>query len=183
MTPRDYLKEPYARMVIPDETGGYYAEILEFPGCFAEGDSVEETYRELQNAAESWIEVRLSQGLEVPPPSSSLDFSGTVSLRIPRSIHKRAALMAERDRTSLNTYLVSAVANRIGADDLYSAMVQRLEQHLTTTLSNFARDYYRLLWQSFNSVEQTSALQPTIRKLQITENATTTSPTISSARK
>lgn len=170
MTPQDYLKKPYARVVIPDETGGYYAEILEFPGCFAEGDSVEAAYKELEEAAESWIDVRLSQGQEVPVPFSNLDYSGTVSLRIPRSMHKRAAIMAERDRTSLNTYLVTAVANRIGAEDLYSSMAERLDQHLTTTLTNFAQAFYGA-WQS--QVYHTSTLRPLRRQLKVTETAAT----------
>jgi antitoxin HicB len=130
MTPRDYLREPYGRVVMPDESGGYYAEVLEFPGCFAEGNSVEETYRELENAAESWIEVRLSQGQDIPAPFSNLDYSGTVSLRIPRSIHKKAAIMAKKDRVSLNSFLMTAIASRVGAEDFCTTLTNRLENRI-----------------------------------------------------
>ena len=137
MTPKDYLREPYARVVIPDEAGGYYGEILEFPGCFAEGDSVEKAYKHLEGAAESWIEVRLSQGQEVPIPFSNLNYSGTISLRIPRTIHKRAAIMAERDQVSLNSFLTTAIASRVGAEDFYTTLTNRLESRIMETAHTY----------------------------------------------
>ena len=132
-----YLQLPYARIVIPVEPSGFHAEILEFPGCFAQGEKVEEAYQNLERAAESWIEVCLSQGKSIPEPSSSLSFSGHIALRLPRSIHKRSAQLAERDETSLNTYLVSAISARVGAEEFYNVLAQRLmDQRLTTTASN-----------------------------------------------
>ena len=124
----DYLREPYARIVIPTENGGFHAEILEFPGCYAQGETAEEAYSNLERTAEAWIRAGMNQGQEIPRPSSSVGFSGKVSLRLPKSIHRQAARMAERDGASLNQFLVSAVAARVGAQDLYGVMVRRLEQ-------------------------------------------------------
>ncbi len=133
MLTKNYLREPYTRALIPDESGGYFAEILEFPGCFAEGDTVEEAYKELEGAAKSWIEARISQGLEVPKPFDNLGHSGTISLRLPRTIHKRAAIMAERDRVSLNSFLLTAIASRVGAEDFYSNLANRFARELVQT--------------------------------------------------
>jgi predicted RNase H-like HicB family nuclease len=72
----DYLKEPYARILIPEEGGGFSAEILEFPGCFSQGETTDETYRNLEEAAKSWIETCLAQGLEVPPASANQGYGG-----------------------------------------------------------------------------------------------------------
>lgn len=127
---QDYLRQPYARIVIPVENNGYHAEILEFPGCFAQGNTVDEAYAELERAAQAWIETSLANGQEIPEPSSSVTYSGRIVLRLPRGTHKRAAQLAERDRTSLNTYLVSAVSEKVGAEDLYSVLTDRLEQRL-----------------------------------------------------
>ena len=144
---KDYLQQPYARIVIPDEDGGYHAEILEFPGCYADGETPEETYKNLEEAAESWIEVCLDKGRAIPEPSSSLTFGGNVLLRLPKSIHRQAAKLAARDRTSLNQYLLAAVSARVGADDLFNAIAARLEQRLMITVSTFAQaaiDAYNL---------------------------------------
>jgi predicted RNA binding protein YcfA (HicA-like mRNA interferase family) len=37
-TATEYLKKPYGRLLVPEDEGGYRAEIIEFPGCFAEGN-------------------------------------------------------------------------------------------------------------------------------------------------
>jgi predicted RNase H-like HicB family nuclease len=133
---KDYLQEPYARIVIPTEPKGFHAEILEFPGCFAQGKSVQEAYGNLERAAESWIESCIAHGQEIPEPSGNLTFSGKISLRLPRGIHHQAAKMAERERTSLNTYIVSAIAARVGADDLYGLMAKKLEQQIVAAVSS-----------------------------------------------
>src|SRR6059036_772394 len=90
-TPSNYLKKPYARIVIPVEPKGFHAQILEFPGCYAQGDTLEEAYSNLEKAAESWIDASLAQGHEIPEPSSSTTHSGRIVLRLPRSIHRKAA--------------------------------------------------------------------------------------------
>jgi predicted RNase H-like HicB family nuclease len=131
-TPEEYLKMPYARVLTPDhETGTYTAEILEFPGCIAQGDTPEEAYERLESAAAGWIEAALDMGQEIPEPSDPYSYSGRIALRLPRSLHRRAAQMAERDGTSLNQFLVSAIAERVGAGSLYGQMAQWLERWAT----------------------------------------------------
>ncbi len=132
----DYLKEPYARILIPEEGGGFSAEILEFPGCFSQGETADEAYRNLEDAAKSWIETCLEQGLEVPPPSANQGYGGKIALRLPRSLHRQAVRMAERDKTSLNQFIVTAIAARTGATDMYDRLLQRLEQRITINVGN-----------------------------------------------
>lgn len=55
--------------------------IAEFPGCVAQGDSVEEAYASLEDAAESWIQAALDLGHDIPPPAADQAFSGRVLLR------------------------------------------------------------------------------------------------------
>ena len=118
--PKDYLQMPYARVLTPDEdTGTYTAEILEFPGCIAQGNTVEEAYDQLESAAESWIAVAIELGQTIPPPSAEAAFSGRYALRLPRSLHRRAAQAAEKDETSLNQFIVAAIAERVGATTFY----------------------------------------------------------------
>jgi antitoxin HicB len=131
----DYLQRPYARIVIPTDQRGFHAEILEFPGCYAQGATLDEAYRNLEKAAESWIEACIDNGQEIPEPSSSVGHSGRIAFRLPKSLHRQAAKLAERDRSSLNTYLVSAVAARVGAEEFYNVLARRLEHHL----ANFVR--------------------------------------------
>jgi predicted RNase H-like HicB family nuclease len=140
-TPKDYLKMPYARLLIPEAEGGYSAEILEFPGCYSSGSTAEEALRNLEDAAINWLEAALSLGQSIPEPSDSGEASGRFALRLPRSIHRKASQMAERDRVSLNTFLIDAIAARVGAQDLYS----RLSEDLNTRVSKLEASGLHLL--------------------------------------
>lgn len=112
---KDILRLPYSRILRPDEHGGFTAEILEFRGCFSEGETPEEAYRNLEEAAFGWIRAALEQGSEIPPPSAAGGYSGRVALRLPKSLHAQAAEIAAREGVSLNQFIVSAVATRVGS--------------------------------------------------------------------
>jgi len=128
-TPQDYLKEPYARILIPEENGGFSAEVLEFPGCYAQGDSAGEAFDNLEKAAAAWIEVCLEEGQEIPAPSSNQGFSGRVALRMPRALHRAAMHKAHRDGISLNQCLVTAIAAWVGADNLVERLTHKVEMN------------------------------------------------------
>ena len=129
------LKKPYARVLIPEEDGTYSAELLEFPGCFADGDTPGDAIQNLEEAAVSWIEAASGQGQDIPEPLASRGYSGKISLRLPRSIHKKAARFAQKDDISLNQFFVGAVAARVGAEEFYDRLVDRLERRLLPVVS------------------------------------------------
>lgn len=139
--PADYLKEPYTRVLVPEEEGGYSAEILEFPGCYSCGDTADEAMANLEEAAISWIEAILEQGREVPVPARRKEYSGKIALRLPMSLHREAAGMALRENISLNQFLVSAIAGTVGALAYHNRLLQRLDgylAHRTTVLETRA---------------------------------------------
>jgi antitoxin HicB len=111
----EYLKKPYGRLLVPEEEGGYRAEILEFPGCFAEGETAGEAAANLEDAVRSWIEATLANGQIVPEPMEELDYSGKLVVRLPKSLHRHAALAANRQGVSLNQFIVSSIAEQVGA--------------------------------------------------------------------
>ena len=131
---QEYLKEPYARILIPDEEGGFSAEILEFPGCFAEGDTADEAMQALDRATDAWIQAALDQGQAIPLPFRNQGYGGKIALRLPRSLHRQATEFAERDGTSLNQFLVSAIAARVGAEEFYNRLVTELLKKLEDKL-------------------------------------------------
>ena len=134
--PDEILRAPYSRVLIPEADGTFSAEILEFPGCFAQGKSPNEAFNNLEKAAKVWIEATLAQGLNIPSPALNQSYSGRIALRIPRSLHKRAAQMAARDATSLNQFLITAIASRIGAEEYHTHLCNNFEKLLSCTISN-----------------------------------------------
>jgi predicted RNase H-like HicB family nuclease len=114
MEPRDILKRPYGRLLTPEPDGQYTAEILEFPNCVASGDSAVEALTVLEEVAADWIAAALKQGQDIPEPMESAEYSGRLVLRMPKGLHRRAALLAEREGTSLNQFIVTSLAETVG---------------------------------------------------------------------
>lgn len=115
---KEILNKAYARRLVPDEAGGYVASIQEFPGCVADGDSAEEALRNLDSAAEAWLEVALAHGQDVREPISLDGFSGKIALRAPRSLHRQVAELAELEGSSINQLLVMAIAHYVGGKQI-----------------------------------------------------------------
>lgn len=122
----EYLKEPYARLLIPDESGGYVSEVLEFPGCVSTGKTPNEALENLENAAYAWIGSTQKQGKDIPVPRGDCNYSGRIVLRLPASLHRQASLLAERDRTSLNQFMVSSIAASVAANDMFHRFTEQL---------------------------------------------------------
>lgn len=66
----DVLKKPYHWVVVPDESGGFCASIMEFPGCLCEGESGVEALEKLRIVAIAWIDAVIEQGWRIPEPRS-----------------------------------------------------------------------------------------------------------------
>ena len=57
----------HARYEILPEDAGYYGEIPELPGVWANGDTLEACREELREVLEDWIALGLAQGSPIPP--------------------------------------------------------------------------------------------------------------------
>ena len=144
MKPEDYLKKPYARRLIPDETGGFVATIQEFSGCIAEGDTADEALHNLEKAAVSWIAVALSLGQEIPEPISFHGYSGKIALRIPRGLHKQVAEMAESEGTSQNQFLIAAIARYLGERGASKQLTKEFMAEMGKVVAASGSDLLRL---------------------------------------
>jgi len=135
-----YLKAPYGRMFYQNDNGTYTGEVLEFTGCFAEGGTLEEANRNLERSIREWIEASLKLRREIPEPFAARGFSGTVSLRIPKGLHRQAARIAEREGVSLNQYFLTAISARVGADDLFNRMAGHASASAISRIVNLTQN-------------------------------------------
>ncbi len=103
------MKLPYSFITsyMDDETGQYYyGRVLELDGCQSTGDTIEELYENLREAMYGYIETKLENGFDVPEPMNAEKYSGKFNVRIPKSLHQRLAIEAEKEGVSLNQYVV-----------------------------------------------------------------------------
>jgi antitoxin HicB len=114
MDAHEILRRPYARLVTPDSDGGFFAEIVEFPGCFATGKTAADALQNLESVAVDWINTAIAQNQNIPDPMESNEYSGKLVLRMPSGLHRRAALWAEREGVSLNYFITTCLAEAVG---------------------------------------------------------------------
>ncbi len=101
----DYMKLPYTRLVqeINDESGHYfYGRILELDGCQTTSDNLEELYSDLNELMESYLEIKLENNLPIPIPETAEKYSGKFVVRLPKTLHQRLAIEAQKEGVSLN---------------------------------------------------------------------------------
>jgi len=127
-TTQDYLREPYERVLIPEEDGGFSASISEFEGCYAYGETPDEALRNLEEVAVAWIESELSRRREIPPAWVTQEYSGRFALRMPKSLHQALVRLAEREGSSLNQYIVHLLSAGSGAAQEHDKVLERVLQ-------------------------------------------------------
>ena len=65
----DYLNLNYPITLHADPAGGYVAEIRDLPGCLTQGETLEETIKNINEARELWLETVYELGRSIPLPS------------------------------------------------------------------------------------------------------------------
>ncbi len=141
-----YLNFSYPITLYPDKDGSYTAEIKELPGCLTQGETREEAMENIEDARILWITTAYEHGDDIPLPSTEVQFSGKVLLRMPRSLHRKLAEGSEREGVSLNQYIVSLLSeentrrvfstiSKLILDRFKAMKVKGIKQGKTITLS------------------------------------------------
>ena len=118
------LAYPYTVEELEEDGRKYFSmSIPELPGCGAEGETIEEARKNLEDAKMAWIETALDAGFPIPEPSIEEGFSGKFLLRIPPKLHMKLTKIAEKVGASLNQLiratLEKTVDNQLILDRLY----------------------------------------------------------------
>ena len=109
-----YLNLKYPITIHKAPEGGFVAEIEDLPGCLAQGETLEETYEESEIARKLWVETTYEDVQDIPLPRNDRSYSGKFIVRIPKSLHRKLDLLAEREGVSLNQYIVSTLSYASG---------------------------------------------------------------------
>ncbi len=56
----------YTVILHPADEGGYWAEVPALPGCFSQGESIEETLYNIKEALESHLIALKAEGRQIP---------------------------------------------------------------------------------------------------------------------
>ncbi len=107
------LEYPFeVRPLDPEEGGGYLVTFPDLPGCMSDGETVEEAIRNAADALESYLKTAREFGDSVPAPGGG--YSGNFRLRVPKSLHAQLDRRAKAEKVSMNTLVVSLIAEGLG---------------------------------------------------------------------
>lgn len=117
-TLEEYVELPYAIVVVHDMDdegrGGWVAEVEELPGCLSQGATAQEAVERVREAMRDWLAVAIEDGVAIPEPRGTQDYSGRFLVRVPASLHADLARSADREGVSLNQFVTSALAGAVG---------------------------------------------------------------------
>jgi len=107
-------------IVWSEDDGEYLATCASFPGLSAFGETEEEALKEAKIALELFIASYTERGLTLPKPVRVSKYSGQLRLRLPKSLHQRAATIASHDGVSLNQYITNALNQVVSSEEARS---------------------------------------------------------------
>src|SRR5690554_4841807 len=94
----------------------YEARVLELPDVAEYADSFEEAYALAVDTIETTADIFAEKGKAMPVPFEPADdFSGRVTLRMPKTMHRAYSRMADIEDVSLNQLLVNCLSYALGA--------------------------------------------------------------------
>ncbi|HUX40388.1 MAG TPA: type II toxin-antitoxin system HicB family antitoxin [Rectinemataceae bacterium] len=93
-----------------EEDDAYVARCLEFPSLSAHGPSPEAALAELRGVVALVVEDMTANSETIPEPLGTRAYSGRLVLRLPKEMHREAAIRAAEEGVSLNQYLMARLA-------------------------------------------------------------------------
>lgn len=112
MKPLDY---PFTiRHLSTEEGGGFLIEFMDLPGCMSDGETIEEAISNGEDAVNCWLAVAKARNLAIPKPGKFKQPSGKWVQRVPKSLHVRLIECAKQNGVSLNTFVVTILAEALG---------------------------------------------------------------------
>src|SRR5712692_5611976 len=127
----------------------YVAGFFDLPGCSAYGDTVQEAYRRAQEAKAEWLRVTLEQGLPIPEPSKTEEYSGRILVRLPTSLHSMLSDKAKLHGASLNQYILHLLSAAVVGDEVSTQLdeVRNKIEHLEWRIAQLTLALEPRQWQ------------------------------------
>lgn len=92
----------------------YVATFEAFPGISCLAPDPRQAASEALDLLDEVITDMIADGEPLPPPDKVTFPSGRITLRLPRSLHRTLTHLAEQEGVSLNTLILTSLAERVG---------------------------------------------------------------------
>ncbi len=102
------------RPLSQEEGGGFLISYPDFAECISDGETVEDALKNGQDALRATIAALEAKALPVPVANSGGIASGKFVARVPKTIHAQLTTRARTEGVSLNTLVVTFLAQGLG---------------------------------------------------------------------
>lgn len=102
------------RPLSKDEGGGFLISYPDFSKCIADGETTEEAIANGIDALGATVAALEAKGFPVPAPNSGGVASGKFVARVPKSVHAQLSARAKAEGVSLNTLVLTFLAEGLG---------------------------------------------------------------------
>lgn len=154
-----YMKQTYGIEINPveEDDGERYFQLVipELPGFKLYGDSESELLKDMEDAKREWFLASLEEGRDIPEPKNVSEYSGRITLRIPKYLHEMLSRFAKREEVSLNTAI-----NFLLTKNFYSIPAEKMSQKFDSLAKainkkSFSKNEYHITYnaQSSNNPE------------------------------
>jgi antitoxin HicB len=118
-----YPFEAYTHIISPlsaEEGGGFLITFPDIPGCMSDGETEAKAVKNGRDAFVAVVSALHDMGRDIPAPSFSPgdvtapNASGKFVARVPKSIHAKLASRAKTEGVSLNTLVLTFIAEGLG---------------------------------------------------------------------
>ena len=115
--------EAYAHIISPlpeEDGGGFLITFPDLPGCMSDGETEAEAVKNGRDAFVAVVSALHDMGREIPAPSFSPDdatapgATGKFVARMPKSSHAKLTSRAKADGVSINTLVLTFLAEGLG---------------------------------------------------------------------
>jgi antitoxin HicB len=112
----NYYKGLHYKMVIDYDADEevYVVRFPHLPGCIMHAETAEEAVRLGLQVKGEWLELAFRKGWTIPEPPADLEMTGRLTLRLPKSLHKKVIDRAEGEGVSQNQLILSFIAEGLG---------------------------------------------------------------------
>ena len=102
------------RPLSAEEGGGFLISYPDFSECISDGETVEETLKNGKDALKATIATLKAKDVPVPLPNGGGVASGKFVARVPKTVHAQLATRAKAEGVSLNTLVLTFIAQGLG---------------------------------------------------------------------
>lgn len=101
------------KIIYSQEDKGFIATIPDLKWCSAFGETEEEAIKEIKIVQKEWLRIAKKEGFPIPEPKTEDNYTGKITAKTPKTLHKQLAELASEEGISINQMVVLLLSEAV----------------------------------------------------------------------